>query len=89
MVLTKEAKAEIIKDYQIHDGDCGSTEVQAAMITKRIDYLSKHLESHTKDHNSRRGLIKLVGKRKRLLNYLRKNDIKRYKQLIEKLGLRK
>lgn len=89
MALTKEAKAKVIKDYQIHSSDSGSADVQVSILTKKILYLTEHLKIHKKDHHSRRGLIKMVGKRRRLLNYLRKKDVQRYRSLISKLGLRK
>ncbi len=87
--MTKEIKQEIIKDYQLHEGDVGSPEVQVAILTYRINELNEHLKIHKKDHHSRRGLLKLVGKRRNLLNYVRKQDIERYRSLIERLKLRK
>lgn len=89
MALVKEDKAKLIEKYKIHDKDSGSADVQVAILTNKIQYLTKHLEVHKKDHTSRRGLIKMVGKRRRLLNYLRRKDVKRYRDLINKLGLRK
>ena len=89
MSITKEAKSEIIKEYRFHENDTGSPEVQVAILTKRINELSEHFKVHSKDHHSRRGLLKLVGKRRRHLNYLAKKDIERYRAVIEKLGLRK
>ncbi len=89
MALSAEQKKEIIDRFQLHDGDTGSTEVQVAILSERISYLTGHFKSHAKDHHSRRGLIKLVGQRRRLLNYLKKKDIQRYRTLIEQLGLRK
>jgi small subunit ribosomal protein S15 len=88
-VLTKESKSEIIGDNRIHTKDSGSPEVQIALITSRISYLSTHFETHKHDHHSKRGLLKLVGRRKRLLAYLKNQDQKRYEILIKKLGLRK
>jgi len=88
-VLTKERKQEIIKDYKLHDTDTGSPEVQVAILTERINELTEHLREHKKDHHSRRGLLKMVGLRRRLLNYLRENDVERYRAIIEKLGLRR
>lgn len=87
--MTKEKKQEIIKEYQLHEGDVGSAEVQVAIQTYRINELNEHLKVHKKDHHSRRGLLKLVGKRRNLLNYVRNQDIERYRNLIERLGLRK
>lgn len=82
-------KAQIIKEYQTHEGDTGSPEVQVALLTYRIAELTEHLKVHKKDNHSRRGLFKMVGQRRGLLKYLEKNDIDRYRSLIEKLGLRK
>lgn len=89
MALTAEQKKEIIDRYKLHDTDTGSTEVQVAILSERISYLTGHFKTHAKDHHSRRGLIKLVGQRRRLLNYLKRKDIERYRALIEQLGLRK
>ena len=90
MALAKDKKKELIKKHQAYEKDTGSPEVQAALLTERINYLSgKHFKTHTKDLHSRRGLLKMVGQRRRLLNYLRKNHKERYQALIEKLGLRK
>lgn len=89
MALTKEEKKQIIEDFKIHDNDTGSSEVQIAMLTKRINLLTEHLKEHKKDHHSRRGLLKMVGRRRALLNYLRKKDLERYKDVIQKLNLRK
>lgn len=89
MALLKETKQTIIEEYKIHENDTGSPEVQIAMLTKRINQLTEHLKLHKKDHHSRRGLLKMVGNRRALLNYLKKTDINRYKSLIEKLELRK
>lgn len=82
-------KQEVIEKFKRHDGDTGSPEVQVALITKRIEYLQEHFKSHKKDHHSRRGLLMLVGQRRRLLEYLKNKDLSRYKALIEELGLRK
>lgn len=89
MALDKAIKENIITQYRIHDGDTGSPEVQIAILTTRINQLTEHLKVHKKDHFSRRGLLKMVGQRKRLLEYLRKKEISRYRDLISKLGLRK
>ena len=82
-------KCEIIKAYQTHDGDTGSPEVQIALLTERINHLTDHLKAHPKDDHSRRGLLKMVGQRRGLLNYLANNDIEKYRELIAKLGIRK
>lgn len=87
--MTQAEKQEIIKEYALHEGDTGSPEVQIAVLTKRINDLTEHLKVHKKDHHSRRGLLKMVGQRRRLLAYLKKVDIERYRSLIERLGLRK
>ena len=84
-----KTKEELIKEYGKSDNDTGSTEVQVALISKRIDDLTGHLKEHKKDHHTRRGLLMLVGKRKRLLQYLENQDVERYRSLIDKLGLRK
>lgn len=89
MVMTTEQKGEIVSGYRTHDTDTGSPEVQVAILTERIKYLTEHFKTHQKDHHSRRGLLKLVGQRRRLLDYLRKKDFNRYKELIERLGIRK
>ncbi|MGC2432233.1 MAG: 30S ribosomal protein S15 [Desulfobaccales bacterium] len=89
MGLTTEQKQEIIDRYRLHQSDTGSPEVQVAILSERITYLTDHFKTHAKDHHSRRGLIKLVGQRRRLLNYLKNKDIERYRTLIEQLGLRK
>ena len=89
MVLTKENKQKTIKKHQTHKQDTGSPEVQIAIITERINYLTDHLKSHKKDNHSRLGLLKMVGKRRRLLDYLKKNDDARYQKIIKKLGIRK
>lgn len=88
-MLTQEAKQEIIQKYAVHEGDTGSPEVQIAVLTARIIYLTEHLKEHRKDHHSRRGLLKMVGHRRRLLAYLNKVDIERYRAIVAKLGLRK
>lgn len=87
-MLTTELKKEIIEQYAIHEGDTGSPEVQIAILTKRIVLLTEHLKSHKKDHHSRRGLLKMVGQRRNMLDYLRRSDIERYRALGAKLGLR-
>ncbi len=83
------SKEQIISDYRRHEHDSGSPEVQVALITKRIEYLTEHFKAHAKDHHSRRGLLMLVGQRRRLLEYLRRKDLSRYRSLIERLGLRR
>jgi len=87
--ITPEQKQEIIDRYRLHETDTGSAEVQVAILSERISYLTDHFKTHAKDHHSRRGLIKLVGQRRRLLNYLKDRNIERYRTLIEQLGLRK
>ena len=87
-MLTQEAKQEIMKKYAMKEGDTGSPEVQIAVLTARIAYLTEHLKEHKKDHHSRRGLLKMVGHRRRLLSYLYKTDIERYRSIIAKLGIR-
>lgn len=89
MSITKEQKQEIIKKHGGKDGNSGSTEAQIAILTARINDLTGHLGDNKKDHSSRRGLLKMVGQRRRLLNYLRKEDIERYRELIQELGIRK
>jgi small subunit ribosomal protein S15 len=89
MALTKEAKAEVVQQYRKHDGDTGSPEVQIAVLTNRITYLTEHFKLHKKDHHSRRGLLQLVGRRRRLLDYLRKVDDGRYRAVLDRLGIRK
>jgi small subunit ribosomal protein S15 len=88
-VLTNERKTEVIGGYKTHDSDTGSPEVQVALLSERISYLTEHFKTHTKDHHSRRGLLKLVGQRRRLLDYLKRKDIDRYGELIKRLGIRK
>lgn len=87
--MIKDVKLEIINKHQLHEGDTGSPEVQIAILTERINHLNDHLKLHKKDHHSRRGLLKMVGQRRGLLNYLMKKDIERYRTIIEKLNLRK
>ncbi|WP_084364534.1 30S ribosomal protein S15 [Clostridium tepidiprofundi] len=87
--MDKAVKEQIIKEYAMHEGDTGSPEVQIALLTYRINHLNEHLKVHKKDHHSRRGLLKMVGQRRGFLNYLKKNDIERYRAIIAKLGLRK
>jgi len=89
MTLTKEDKSALIERFRIHENDYGSTEVQIALLTKRIDDLTEHFRTHSKDHHSRRGLMKLVGQRRRLLNYLIKRDPDQYRKIIRELNLRK
>ena len=89
MALTAEGKQDIINEYATHEGDTGSPEVQVALLTKRIADLTEHLKEHNHDHHSRRGLLLLVGERRRLLDYLKRVDINRYRALIERLGLRR
>lgn len=89
MPLASENKRGIIDRFKLHEGDTGSPEVQIAMLTERINYLTEHLKQHKKDHHSRRGLLKMVGQRRRLLNYLKDNTVERYRQILERLGLRK
>lgn len=89
MVLHKEQKTELIGSYQVHQTDTGSPEVQVALLSQRIGYLTEHFKTHAKDHHSRRGLLKLVGQRRRLLDYLKAKDSERYADLIRRLGLRK
>jgi small subunit ribosomal protein S15 len=88
-MLTKEDKGSIITDFEVHQGDTGSPEVQVALLTRRINDLTEHLRSHPKDHSSRRGLLKMVGNRSALLRYVRNEDLKRYQTIITRLGLRK
>lgn len=89
MAFTKDRKTEVIGTYKTHDGDTGSPEVQVALLSERINYLTEHFKSHAKDHHSRRGLLKLVGQRRRLLDYLKRKDTDRYSELIRRLGIRK
>ena len=89
MSTTKEQKSSLINQYRVHDGDTGSPEVQIALLSNRISYLTEHFKTHAKDHHSRRGLLKLVGRRRRLLDYLKQIDVARYRTIIDKLGIRK
>lgn len=89
MSISKERKAELINEFKVHENDTGSPEVQIAILTEEINNLNTHLKEHKKDHHSRRGLLKMVGKRRNLLAYLRDKDVIRYRDLIEKLGLRR
>ena len=89
MAMTATRKAELIENYATKEGDTGSPEVQVALLTERIRYLTDHFRTHKKDHHSRRGLLKLVGQRRRLLNYVKSNDVGGYRTLIAELGLRK
>ena len=89
MPLAKERKSEVIEKFRTHDTDTGSPEVQVAILTERIAYLTDHFKAHKKDHHSRRGLLKLVGQRRRLLDYLKEKDINRYRTIIQDLGLRR
>jgi small subunit ribosomal protein S15 len=88
MSLTQERKHEIIEGYQVHETDTGSAEVQIAILTERINRLSEHLKANSKDHSSRRGLLQLIGRRKRLLSYMRREGAERYPALIQRLGIR-
>jgi small subunit ribosomal protein S15 len=89
MTVTRETKAKVMQDYQAHEGDTGSPEVQVALLSTQIEELSSHFQTHPKDHHSRIGLLKMVNKRRQLLEYLKNNDSDRYRTLIERLGLRK
>ncbi|MDQ0270180.1 30S ribosomal protein S15 [Cytobacillus purgationiresistens] len=89
MAITKERKNELINEFKTHESDTGSPEVQIAVLTEEINNLNGHLRTHKKDHHSRRGLLKMVGKRRNLLTYLRNKDVQRYRELINKLGLRR
>lgn len=89
MAISQERKDELIKRYRVHETDTGSPEVQIAVLTAEINALNEHLRTHKKDHHSRRGLLKMVGRRRHLLNYLRKKDIQRYRELIKSLGIRR
>jgi small subunit ribosomal protein S15 len=89
LALTRELKSQIIETYRVHPADTGSPEVQIAILSRRIEGLTEHFKSHKKDHHSRRGLLQLVGKRRRLLDYIKDNDVERYKEVIERLGIRK
>jgi small subunit ribosomal protein S15 len=87
--LTRESKTDLIHSYRTHDVDTGSPEVQIALLTKRIEYLTEHFKAHGKDHHSRQGLLKMVGKRRRLLDYLKRKDLERYQRILGRLGIRK
>lgn len=89
MSTTREQKSNLINEYRVHDTDTGSPEVQIALLSNRITYLTEHFKTHAKDHHSRRGLLKLVGRRRRLLDYLKQVDVERYRTIIDKLGIRK
>ena len=89
MALTKDRKTDLIKSYETHDGDTGSPEVQIAILSERINYLTEHFKVHAKDHHSRRGLLMLVGQRRRLLDYVKRKDNARYVTIIQRLGIRK
>jgi len=89
VVLATDQKKQIIEKYKLHESDTGSPEVQIAILTERINYLTGHLKTHKKDHHSRRGLLKMVGQRRAMLNYLKNNNFDRYREIIEKLGLRR
>ena len=89
MTLSKDQKTSVITSYQTHGSDTGSPEVQVAILSERINYLTEHFKSHAKDHHSRRGLLKMVGQRRRLLDYVKSKDTDRYRGLIERLGIRK
>ena len=88
MALPKEEKSSLIDEYKLHEKDTGSPEVQVAILSRRIADLTEHLKEHKKDHHSRRGLLKMVGQRRRMLNYLKENDLERYRSVVKKLGLR-
>lgn len=88
-MLDTEKRKGIITDYQLHEKDTGSPEVQIALLSGRIEYLTEHFKMHKKDHHSRRGLLKLVGQRRRLLDYVKKKDVERYRVIIQRLGIRK
>ena len=89
MVMTTEKKQEVIGNFKLHESDTGSPEVQIALLSERITYLTEHFKTHQKDHSSRRGLLKLVGQRRCLLDYLKGKDVERYRTIIERLGIRK
>ncbi|MEJ2700218.1 MAG: 30S ribosomal protein S15 [Desulfuromonadales bacterium] len=88
-MLATERKQEIINQFKTHEGDTGSPEVQIALLSERITYLTEHFRTHKKDHHSRRGLLKIVGQRRRLLDYLKKKDVERYRTIIKELGIRR
>lgn len=89
MGIAVQRKQELVEQYRLHAKDTGSPEVQVALLSERIDYLTEHFKTHVKDHHSRRGLLKLVGRRRRLLDYLRRHDNTRYKAVVDRLGLRR
>ncbi|MEA2463211.1 MAG: small subunit ribosomal protein [Acidobacteriota bacterium] len=89
MSTTKQEKTDLVNTYRVHSTDTGSPEVQIALLSNRITYLTEHFKTHAKDHHSRRGLLKLVGRRRRLLDYLKQTDVERYRTIIDKLGIRK
>lgn len=89
MVITKEKKGQIIGDFKLHEKDTGSSEIQIALLSERISYLTEHFKMHKKDHHSRRGLLKMVSKRRCLLDYIKNKDNKKYKDIIKRLGIRK
>lgn len=89
MALTQERKQQLIEEFRVHETDTGSPEIQIAILTEKINYLNDHLRTHKKDHHSRRGLLKMVGLRRHLLNYLKSNEVQRYRDVITKLGLRR
>jgi small subunit ribosomal protein S15 len=89
VAFSKDKKTAVIGEYKTHDKDTGSPEVQVAILSERINYLTEHFKSHSKDHHSRRGLLKLVGQRRRLLDYLKSKDVDRYAEVIKRLGIRK
>jgi small subunit ribosomal protein S15 len=89
MGIALERKKELVSDHRLHEKDTGSPEVQIALLSERINYLTEHFKVHTKDHHSRRGLLKLVGQRRRLLDYLKRGEYERYKSIIDRLGIRK
>src|SRR5262245_31829556 len=89
LMITKELKGQIIENYRVHPTDTGSPDVQIAILSRRIEYLTEHFKTHKKDHHSRRGLFQLVGRRRRLLDYIKDNDVERYKEVIQRLGIRR
>ena len=89
MTFTKTVKTELIQEYQTHEGDTGSSEVQIALLTGRLNYLTEHFKTHAKDHHSRHGLIKIVNRRRKLLDFLKREDIKKYQKIIKELGIRR
>ncbi len=89
MTFTKETKTTVITDYKLHESDTGSSEVQIALLTNRLNYLTEHFRTHNKDHHSRQGLLKIVSRRRKLLDHLKKEDANRYQQIITRLGIRR